>query len=91
MSRHFDEFLSKVSRCLQVLLLSVHVCGDAHKAESLHELVDVDAPVLVEVHALSQVGDGLVADLHFQMGAQEFPGLMELLERDQTWNTDAEC
>lgn len=61
------------------------MCRDSHEAESLHELVDVDAPVLVEVDALSQVGDGLVTDLRFQMRAQEFPGLTELLERDQTW------
>jgi len=58
---------------------------DVHQPEGLHELVDVDAAVLVEVDALGQVCDGLVADLRLQMRAQEFPGLMKLLERDQTW------
>lgn len=61
------------------------MCGEVHQPESLHELVDVDAAILVEVHALGQVRDGLVADFHLKMRAQEFPGLTELLKRDQTW------
>lgn len=34
------------------------------EAEGLHELVDVDAAVLVAVDGDGQVGDGLVCDLH---------------------------
>lgn len=34
------------------------------EAEGLHELVDVDAAVLVPVDGDGQVGDGLVRDLH---------------------------
>ena len=34
------------------------------EAEGLHELVDVDAAVLVSVNGDGQVGDGLVRDLH---------------------------
>lgn len=60
------------------------MCREIHQPESLHELVDIDAPVLVEVDALCQVCDGLVTDLCLKMRAQEFPGLMKLLERDQT-------
>lgn len=58
---------------------------EVYQPECLHELVDVDAPVLVEVNALGQVCDGLVTDLHLKMRAQELPGLTKLLERDQTW------
>lgn len=61
------------------------VCGEVHQPESLHELVDVDAAILVEVHALRQVCDGRITDFHLKMRAQEFPGLKELLERDQPW------
>lgn len=60
------------------------MCGDVHQPESLHELIDVDAPVLVEVDAPGQVRDGPVADLRLQMRAQEFPSLPKLLERNQT-------
>lgn len=60
------------------------VCREVHQPESLHELIDIDAPVLVEVNALGQVCDGLVAYLHLKMRTQEFPGLMKLLKRDQT-------
>ena len=60
------------------------MCREIHQPESLHELIDIDAPVLVEVDALGQVCDGLVTDLRLKMRAQEFPGLMKLLERDQT-------
>lgn len=52
---------------------------EVHQPESLHELVDVDAAVLVEVDARRQVCYGLVADIHLEMGAQELPGLTELL------------
>lgn len=52
---------------------------EVRQPESLHELVDVDAAVLVEVNARRQVCYGLVADIHLEMGAQEFPGLTELL------------
>lgn len=37
------------------------------QAESLHELVDIDAPVLVKVNALCQVSHGLVADFHLKV------------------------
>lgn len=60
------------------------VCRQVHQPESLHELIDIDAPVLVEVDALGQVSYGLVGDVHLKMRAQEFPGPMELLKRDQT-------
>lgn len=59
------------------------------QAESLHELVDIDAPVLVEVDALGQVCHSLVTDVHLQVRAQEFPGLMKLLKRDQTCQTES--
>lgn len=59
------------------------MCRQVHQPESLHELVYIDAPVLVEVDALGQVSYGLVCDVHLKMRAQEFPGLMELLKRDQ--------
>lgn len=61
---------------------------EVDQAERLHELVDIDAPVLVEVDALRQVCHGLVADLHLEVRAQELPGLMELLKRDQTCQTE---
>lgn len=52
---------------------------EVHQPESLHELINVDAAVLVEVDARRQVCYGLVADVHLEMGAQELPGLTELL------------
>lgn len=58
--------------------------GEVHQSESLHELVDVDAAIFVEVHALGQVCDGLIADFHLQVRAQEFPSLTKLFVRDQT-------
>lgn len=58
------------------------------QAESLHELVDINAPVLVEVNALGQVCHGLVTDFHLKVRAQEFPGLMKLLKRNQTCQTE---
>lgn len=60
------------------------MCREVHQPESLHELIDIDAPVLVEVDALGQVCYGLVTDVHLKMRAQELPGLTKLLERDQT-------
>lgn len=60
------------------------VCREIYQPESLHELIDVDAPVLVEVNALGQVCDDLVADLCLEVSAQEFPCLTKLLKRDQT-------
>lgn len=51
--------------------------------ESLHELVDVDAAVLVEVDAGRQVCYGLVADVHLEVGAEELPGLTKLLVGDR--------
>lgn len=57
---------------------------EVHQPESLHELIDINAPVLVEVDAARQVCYGLVADVHLEVRAQEFPGLTKLLERDQT-------
>lgn len=61
---------------------------EVDQAERLQELVDIDAPVLVEVDALRQVRHGLVADLHLEVRAQELPGLVELLKRDQTCQTE---
>lgn len=52
---------------------------EVHQPKSLHELVNVDAAVLVEVDARRQVCYGRVADVHLEMGAQELPGLTELL------------
>lgn len=63
----------------------LHMCREVHQTESLHELIDVNASVFVEVDALGQVCDGVVTNLCLKMRAQEFPGLTELLERDQTW------
>ncbi|MEQ2174801.1 hypothetical protein GOODEAATRI_011535 [Goodea atripinnis] len=60
------------------------MCGEVHQAKGLHELIDIYTAVLVEVHALGQVHDGLVPNFHFKMRAQEFPSLTELLKRDQT-------
>lgn len=60
------------------------MCREVHQPESLHELIDIDAAVLVEVNALGQVHYGLVTDVHLKMRAEEFPGLTKLLERDQT-------
>lgn len=39
------------------------------EAEGLHKLVNVNAAVLVAVNGDSQVGDGLVRDLHLQVDA----------------------
>lgn len=61
------------------------MCREVHQSEGLHELVDVNVAVLVEVDALGQVRDCLVANFHLQMRAQELPGLTKLLKRDQTW------
>lgn len=58
--------------------------GAVHKPEGFHELVNVDAAILVEVDAVRKVHNGLVADVHLQMRAQQLPCLTELLERDQT-------
>ncbi len=69
--------------CLLVLLSGM--CREVHQPKSLHELIDIDAPVLVEVNALGQVCNGLVTDLCLKMRAQEFPGLTKLLERDWTY------
>lgn len=61
------------------------MCREVHQPESLHELIDIDAAVLVEVDALGQVHYGLVTDVHLKMRAEEFPGLTKLLKGDQTW------
>lgn len=61
------------------------MCREVYQPERLQELVNIDASILVEVDALGKVCNGLVTDLRFKMGAQEFPGLSKLLERDQTW------
>lgn len=55
------------------------------EAEGLHELVDVDAAILVAVNGDGQVWDGLVRDLHFQVDAQQLPGLPEVLHADEAW------
>lgn len=80
--RFVFTILNKVLRLLVVL-------GEVDQAESLHELVDIDAPILVKVDALRQVRHGLVADFHLKVRAQEFPGLMKLLKRDQTCQTES--
>lgn len=51
--------------------------------EGLHELVNVDAAVLVAVDGDGQVGDVLVGDFHLQVDAQELPRLPEVLHRDE--------
>lgn len=53
------------------------------EAESLHELVDVDAAVVVAVDGHCQVGDGLVRDFHLQVDAEQLPGLTEVLHADE--------
>lgn len=55
------------------------------EAEGLHELVNVDAAVLVAVDGDGQVGDGVVRDLHFEVDAQQFPGLPKVLNGDEAW------
>lgn len=56
--------------------------GAVHKPEGFHELVNVDAAILVEVDAVRKVNNGVVTDLHLQMRAQKLPCLPEFLERD---------
>lgn len=58
--------------------------GVVHEPKGLHEFVDVDAAVLVEVDAVGQIHYGLVTDVHLQVRAQQPPGLTEFLEGDQT-------
>lgn len=53
--------------------------------EGLHELVDVDAAVVVAVDGDRQVGDGIIRDLHLQVDAQQLPGLPEVLHGDEAW------
>lgn len=53
--------------------------------KGLHELVDVDAAVVVAVDGDGQVGDVLVGDLHLQVDAQELPRLPEVLHRNEAW------
>lgn len=60
------------------------VAREVGQTKSLHELVDVDAAVLVEIDAGRQVGDSLVADVDLQVGAEELPGLTKLLVGDWT-------
>lgn len=52
--------------------------------KSLHELINIDAAVLVEVDAGRQVCYGLVTDVYLEVGAEELPGLTELLVGDGT-------
>ncbi len=67
------------------LLLSVRLGTRVlHQAKGLHELVDVDAAVLVEIDALGQIRDGFIADVRLQVRAQQLPRLTKLLKRDQT-------
>lgn len=42
---------------------ALHVGREVHQPEGLHKLIDINAPVLVEVNALSEVCDGLITDL----------------------------
>lgn len=51
--------------------------------ESLHELVDVDAAVVVAVDGLGQVADVFVRDLHLQVDAEQLPRLPEVLHADE--------
>lgn len=53
------------------------------EAERLHELVNVDAAVVVAVDGHGQVGDGLVCDLHLEVDAEQLPGLPEVLHTDE--------
>lgn len=54
------------------------------EAEGLHELVDVDATILVAVDGDGQIRDGVVRDLHLQVDAQQLPGLPEVLHANET-------
>ena len=53
-----------------------------HHPESLQELVEVDAAVFVEVDAPCQLIDGSVVHGDAQVGAEQAPGLTELLDGD---------
>lgn len=61
------------------------MCREVHQTESLHELINIDASVLVKIDALGQVCNDIITDLCLEMRAQEFPGLAKFLVRDQTF------
>lgn len=56
-----------------------------HHPEGFQELGEVNTAVLVEVDAPSEVVNGLGVDVDAQVGAEEAPGVTELLDGDQTW------
>lgn len=66
------------------------MCREVHQTESLHELINIDASVLVKIDALGQVCNDIITDLCLEMRAQEFPGLAKFLVRDQTFRRDVE-
>lgn len=76
--------LLSVSLSVQRLILVVQF---VNHSESLQELGEVDAAVLVEVDASCQVVDGSVVDVHAQVSAEETPGVTKLLGGDETWRT----
>lgn len=53
------------------------------EAKGLHELIDVDATIVVAVDGDGQIRDGLVRDLHLQVDAQQLPGLPEVLHANE--------
>lgn len=53
------------------------------EAEGLHELINVNAAIVVAVYSDGQVRDGIVCDLHLQVDAQQLPGLPEVLHGDE--------
>lgn len=76
-----------VLQCVELLLTCYSHSATGREVcqpESLHELVDIDAAVLVEVDAGRQVCYGLVADVYLEVGAKELPGLTKLLVRNGT-------
>lgn len=56
-----------------------------HNPEGLQKLSEVNTAVFVEVDTSSEVVNGLVVNVDAQVGAEEAPGLTELLDGDQTW------
>lgn len=54
--------------------------GPLHQAERLQELVDVDAAILVEVNASGKVADAVLRAADVHVGAEELPGLPELIQ-----------
>lgn len=69
--------------CVSALLLLLHVQLMYHP-ESLKELIEVDAAILVEIDAACHVVDCSVIHVHTQVRAEQFPRLAEFLDGNLT-------